>query len=288
MNKKAFEIRTLFIGVVMVMFIIALYFLLMTGAGRDLLIKAGIIIPTLNSSTTIKIDSEIIRFDISQDKVQWYDSVNFWDFDKTGQASFNKKTLQESQIKNDFKNYYYDYHARKESVLDISPRIMQKLYAPCTDPVCQQLPILKKGCILFTNLNSEASMLTHDIIINLIEDNPQICPPGEPVGGIISLRANNNVEFLKVTEIKELNGRKQYIMGGKSEIVKDTQLENEIRNKINTWRTSILSKPIKISYVENNAPTSNYFCASFYNPSYLKVDLSLPVHQDTVCPIKII
>ncbi len=277
MNKKAFEIRTVFIGIVLAMFIIALFFLFITGAGRDLLIRTGVIVPTLNASTTLILDSEIIRYDISQDKVQWYDSVNFWDFDKNGQASFNKKTLQDATIKNDFMNYYYNHTIRdnnkwvnlgsKENIL-IYDSTDNKEFARISFKTPPQLNLFLIGL----------QYPSGDVDSVLRSKNTE----DRKVYGEMILKGNS-LELIKINyNFEGLNYDSKKTMGQSNELYK------LIVPQLNTWRFSILSKPIKISYKENNLDTSNYFCVSFYNPSYLKVDLFLPVQQDTVCPIAIL
>jgi len=226
---------------------------------------------------------EILRFSLSDEKIQRYDGTHFWDFEN-GKAKLGTKNLEENKVKNDFKNYFYDYHARKNSLLNVDPRsIIAKLYDPTTDSVYQNLPSVDKGCIFYNFLDSEETRQEHTININLVDKNSQNCPPGEPIAGIISLRPNNQLDFLKVTEIKESNGKTLYIMGGSPQPVKDNSVITEIKNKINNWKFSILSQPIQIYYTENSVQLSGYFCTWQTDNAYLNVDLSKPVNQDTKC-----
>ena|SRR3989344_7988269 len=267
MNKKANTSITILFSIVIAMFIIALYFLFMAGAGKDLLIRAGIIVPILNASITLKLDSEIIRYDLSLDKIQWYDGVNFWDFEKNGQASFNKKTLQETQIKKDLGiNYYYDRDLPVQFVLekrfnneiktanDGSQRVYKNKF------LIEKFIKAEKGNVTITVYYATETLLGESpkyFILTLKNELYEINP--------------ENREEKEIYKFKYID-----------------EPEREIISKVSAWRNSIFSKSVQLHYEENNIGTSSYFCVSFYNPSYLKVDLSSPVNSDYKCPITII
>ena len=108
MNKKAHvseELKNMGIA-------LAVLFIVLIGIGIwyfGLFDKIKILLPSFNNTQPKKLDIEIIRYSLSNDKIQWYDGVNFWGFDKNGQVILNKKTLQEAQIKEDIGiNYYYN------------------------------------------------------------------------------------------------------------------------------------------------------------------------------------
>jgi len=265
MNKKANvsdELKN--IGIAVAVLIIVLIGLALWYLGIFDRIK--ILLPGFNSTQPVKSDIEIIRYDLSRDNIQWYDSVNFWNFDKNGQTSFNKKTLQKSNIKSDFEDYYYNRDLPIQFVLEKRFNNKIKTINNGAQRVYKNKFLIEK----FDNLEKgNVTITVYYATETLLGESPKY----------FILTLNN-----ELYEINPENREEKEIY--KFEYIDEP--EKEIISKVNAWKFSILSKPIKINYKENNIGTSNYFCVSFYNPSYLKADLSSPVNSDYKCPITII
>ncbi len=275
MNKKAFEFRTIFIGLVLFMVIVGIWAVVASGAARDTLVRWGIIVPDLNHTTNLSQESEIIRYNITNNKVEWFDNTHFWEFDKNGEASFNDKVLKEAQIKEDLtENYYYNSALRdRNKWITLGPRENvliydakdQKEFIKASSKTPPQLDLFLTG-IQYPSGDIDSFLRSKNR-----EDRKYY--------GEIILKGDN-LELIKLNyNFEGLNEN------SKKNIEKSSELYKLIVPQLNNWRFSILSKPVQLHYKEDNVDTSNYFCVAFYNPNYLRIDLSKPVSAEQICPI---
>src|SRR3989338_5475951 len=62
---------------------------------------------------------EKLRYKIVEDKVQYYDKTDWLDF-KDEKVELGEKTLIEDNVKNDFKDYYFNENVRLKEDLDLN------------------------------------------------------------------------------------------------------------------------------------------------------------------------
>src|SRR3989338_328662 len=65
---------------------------------------------------------EKLRYKIVEDKVQYYDKTDWLDF-KDEKVELGEKTLIEDNVKNDFKDYYFNENVRLKEDLDLNYKI---------------------------------------------------------------------------------------------------------------------------------------------------------------------
>lgn len=93
--------------------------------------RLALIIPSLNASKPPAEDVQIIRYDISQDNVQYYDGVSWLDFPMEQNSYIeveNKKIERQKLYINLATNYYYNSELRSEKLIDIDAEIIEDIY----------------------------------------------------------------------------------------------------------------------------------------------------------------
>lgn len=69
-------------------------------------------LPNYNSSESVKPGIELIRYDLAQNNIQWYDGDSWFAFGN-GEAVLGKKRVSEPTAKNEFIKYYYETPRQK-------------------------------------------------------------------------------------------------------------------------------------------------------------------------------
>ena len=107
MNKKGFEARTVTIALVIILFFIVIVYAGTTKLGGDIINKFRNSISDFNSSRPLTGEIQIFRYDLLNDKLQYFDGIDYFDFTEEN-LEFGDKIVNKMQLTADFKNYYYN------------------------------------------------------------------------------------------------------------------------------------------------------------------------------------
>lgn len=123
MKKAYINMHVLFALIIGVLVLGIMVFFLTTSGREFISDKFGRILPGFNANKTLQSQYEIIRYDISQDKLEWYDGSTFHDFGN-GQVGINNKILVENSLKQDFSyRYYFNDGLLQEKTFEINPSL---------------------------------------------------------------------------------------------------------------------------------------------------------------------
>ncbi|MFH1425143.1 MAG: hypothetical protein ABIG28_00220 [archaeon] len=264
-NKKA-DTRTVIIPLLLGGFVLVVaYLLLFTGAGKETLIKLGIVIPGFGEDPDSKItEPERFRYDIQDNIVKYYDGTEWHEFNE---ITLNKKTFTSTQILKDFTDEYY-YKRSLPHELPLSKRENNEL----KHAGVQDFPRNYKEKFWITefdkNKKGEATLLV------------QYAPA--PLDHYFFVRPPNNKIYIEEDFIDiwtdQLSTRLiefKYI----------DEPEKEMIMKANIWQDSILTQPITLRFAtKDNSDNSAQACIEKYDNQYLVADLIRNKPTGDSCP----
>ena len=245
--------------------------------GGTIINKIKVLIPGYNMTKPPIEDIEIIKYDITNDKVQWYDGVKFYDFGPKGDAKVGKKNLDHGTLRKEFGNDWYyksDYRGDKWTKLSngtnrliYSQKDIEK-FASQTYKTPPELDLfiisvqLPKGELysVLRNQNRQESKVYGEFVLGL----------------------DDNLYFRKIKY--DFSGLEDKSVS----IQKDSEVYKEVSAFLVNWRYSILEKPVLLTYQEDGKEKeTKSYCVILYKPDKLKVDLAKPVDANYKCPIEV-
>src|SRR3989344_8532955 len=189
MNKKGNITTTqiIFMAVFVVVLVIVLYS--SSGAISNYLEKIGILTPTPNMTQPATQETQIFRFNIQTNKVQYYDGANVINF-QSDAIEFKDKKINYQPLKDAFYNYYHGINEYKgirklNERTNLSNDFKDKVYNKNLD-FYYEIPILLDTCAIMVNTNG-------DTIVKLISRMTEGCTG--KVYGEFALDANNNLKM---------------------------------------------------------------------------------------------
>jgi hypothetical protein len=261
-NKKGEEARPVpaLVLVIIAAIVLIIVYLFLFGPGQDLLQKIGIIVPTLNSTKQPAESVQLLRYDIQEDEVKFYDGINWLTF-SSDTIKLGNIEISETMFKEDISiNYWYKTGSREKIWIELSDKIRKEIrpkeaskFDGFVASVIQNEGYnTKKGDIRMILANQENSQTFGTIYYG--NDEKMILETGEIDTTLID-------EPEEPTEIKK--GSKAYEL---------------LSPKLETWRDSVLKKPVTISY---NKGDSSKYCVEEFDNRYLVIDLSKPTLETT-------
>ncbi|MBI2451657.1 hypothetical protein HYV50_01100 [Candidatus Pacearchaeota archaeon] len=273
MNKKAQEdSRTSIFPILLVVFLLAVLIIFLGIKGSDILDRLKNFIPGFRPQNATTESIEIIRYDIENNNMQYYDGLSWLDFQN--EISLENKKLNHNSLIADFSDNYYGKTRQKERV-SISQETLKEFYKNNYN----SLPVLDAyifNMVQYTSDSPKDFSKRGDVYAILIskigfgkDDNK--------IYGELTLNANNELK------IRTINNDLSSLMLYFSRIQQTSELYKATVPKMAEWRDSVLKKPIKINYKENEQSTSNYFCAEKKDNKFLVVYLDKPKSQTSTC-----
>ncbi len=286
MNRKASQTADEGVNIgkaVTVLIIVALGVILIFG--NTIIDKIKILLPGYNMTKPLAEGIEIIRYDLTAKKVQWYDGNNFYDFNAKGEAKVGKKNLDQKLLKKEFEDdWFYNNKLKSESFETLHPKTIEMLYDPCSkSAACPQIPDVKACVPLISTTEPNKN---NDVIIKLVKEDSKDCV-SKAIGGIVKVLVNGQVEILKT---KIIDGDK-IVPEDKYEKVSNRDLINTFNAIAQKWRSSMADEPISLTYQEDGKEReTKRYCVIFYKPDKLKVDLAKPTESNDLnykCPVEV-
>lgn len=275
------------IAVVVLVVVFAFLFSFFTGRA---FIFANLI-PEFNNTGKIVEGSALIRYDISNRKVQYYDNVAWNDFfdskhENDGEVKLDKKVIYYTLAQFEFEKYYYNVEKRTGE--DISLDVLG-IY------VLKDLGLDK----LDSNyINGEGRFNVH-----LDAKVAKVFNPKEFGSVTINLKQVNTNNFVPgyftliiYDELKYsyagLQAANEGGFGEKEKTV-DITSNNEAFSKMTEgakkWRDSIFVYPVELTIwtgAKNEPrPSASYFCAKIFDKKFIVIDLNKPVGTDDKCSL---
>ncbi|MBI2632233.1 hypothetical protein HYW75_04470 [Candidatus Pacearchaeota archaeon] len=170
---------------------------------------------------------EILRYQIIEDKVQYYDGTNWLDF-KDGKVELEEKILTQSEVTEDFIKYYF-YNKRENNdhlfvfLINRNPELDKD-----------------KGSLLIKN---------GDVTVVIKENKEQFVLDNKNEVYIVRRSEDVNVEHIILDNGDEIDVVVSSGGGFKLERVDSSAgLYNTIKDRAMAWRDSVLKKPIEIGF----------------------------------------
>lgn len=264
MNKKG-EHVWIIIGACIAFGVLVILFIYLWGPAKEIVIdKLRIIIPNLNASRPLTEGIEQVRYNIPEDKVQYYDGTKWIDF-KADIADLNDKRINKQQLLETYVTYYYDKKSRGVQTAPLSEKSGAELYPNYGIDYC-----LFFSDITRTNAGDDAHGAISIIILRgqaggRCEENTN------DVFGLFSFKTNGRLWFESV----DAAGNFQQSV----DITETkTNVYQEVVTKSIVWRNSVLKNPIEIAYFDLKTEQSinEKYCVDLKDNSYLVVDFKVP------------
>ncbi len=240
--KKA-ELKTVSIVLVIVIVTLAIIIFGYSLGWSKLLERLNIIIPNQTINQPPKEEFQLLRYNVSDDIVEYYDGIDWIEFNQDAKT-FGEKTLNSDKAYSDLaQNYYLDTSKRESRWLAIENQLA--LSNEINNPSTPSLRIFVIGI-------QEQGRISA-ILRSWLNENDRT------TYGELSLDSKNNLEMT--------------INDNKKTIQKNSELYSELAPKLSFWRTSIFSKPIIINFED----TQEKFCPeTILDGAYFTLDLSKP------------
>jgi hypothetical protein len=253
--KKA-QVQTKFVALIiaLVVLLVVIFFF-----GNDIWFKIVNIIPGFNFTQGGTEKIEIVRYDIAENKVQYYDGVIFLDFppDTAAEIKIGTKKVSHNNARYYFaENYYYKEDAREWlTIIDfgtvIRNSLRDRLY-PGEPEIANTIPALD-GCIIagpFIASIRENSPQRANVQINLIPENSKCIDQFGTVnvqGGVVRARLDGLVEFRKISSVEN----DLYRLSDNYKELQDDEIQQIMRAEASKWRDSVLETPMQFKFNEN-------------------------------------
>jgi hypothetical protein len=243
MNRKGISIEYLVGAIIAIAVLVVVLGFLIFGWGSSFADTINNLIPSFNKSIDKIEGFEYLRYNLSGNNVQYYSGVEWKDFGKDGIVKLNDK-LVSVDIKTQLEDYYY----KRQADLDLKGNIKivkVKMFSDDKDFI-----FLSGKSITFEG-RVESSYGIDKFYVLSNED--------------IFLRRviGNDGDYFE-----ELDGVDS----------SDFRLKEELI----IWRDSILNRPVKLTYQEEDSEVTLSYCVEKKDKIYLVVDLSKPANGD-VC-----
>ncbi|PIN93001.1 hypothetical protein COU54_04585 [Candidatus Pacearchaeota archaeon CG10_big_fil_rev_8_21_14_0_10_31_24] len=270
-----------------------------------------------NFNQTVNVEGDLIRirYDLSEDKINYYDGVEWKDFNENG-LKFKDISLEKDKLKEDFEKYYYDSISRKYD---------GDIFDYQFDPK-QNGDVFVHLYPLFTGEGSERVMweaIKHDNTwveirangvdsgfwlqagkLYRVDSNVRV---GHLDNGVIKLeegveerlmklREVSNVKLEEIELVKKMNNlvlddlllSKRFILSADNKLLdQDGNDLNEVSVlKAIEWRDSIFYKSMNVRYLdsEGNLVDDKYACVKKFNDDELVIlDLNNFVDKGAKC-----
>lgn len=171
---------------------------------------------------------EKIRYQIIEDKVQYYDGTKWLDF-KSGRVELDEKMFIQGEVIKDFIKYYFVYNKRENNdplfvfVINYNPELT-----------------IDKGSLLIKN---------GDVTIVIKENKEQFVLDNENEVFIVRKSEDAKVEHVVLDNGDEIDVVRSSGEGFKLERVDSSAgLYKTIKDRAMAWRDSVLKKPISIGF----------------------------------------
>ena len=245
--KKA-ELKTVSIVLVIIIVTLAIIIFGYSIGWSKLLERLNIIIPNQTISQPSKEEFQLLRYNISDDIVEYYDGKDWIEFSQDAKK-FGEKTLNNDKAYSDLaQNYYLDVSKRETRWLTIENQLT--LSNEIGNPSTPSLRIFVIGVQKQGKISA--------ILRSWLNENDRT------TYGELLLDGGNNLEMT-------INNNKRIIL-------KNSELYSELAPKLSSWRTSIFTKPITINF-EN---AQEKFCPeTILEGAYFTLDLSKPTALST-------
>jgi hypothetical protein len=291
-NKKGEEARPsgAIVLALIAAFVLIVVYLFLFGPFRSILENAGFLIPTLNASQPLAENIQLLRYDISEDEVKYYDGTK-WHLFGADVVKLGDKKLSETTMLEDFTNgYYYNKGKREQDVvIESKVRIFDDEEDEKFSEAGKIPPLLYDALIFRTVRQPDVTPTDKDWtefaanFIYPIFDPEELFERGDVEAFIISQagyqKGDNKVYgnlaygLDKKMRIRKINFD---LEGPRLEV--DPILPSEDLYRITAplleeWRDSVLKEPITINY---NDDESNTYCVEKFDNKYLVVNLKEP------------
>ncbi len=272
MSNKGFTVSYAIVGIVIVAFVIVIGFLSLKVFGGNIIERILIFFPWYNNNQTQVGDLELFRYNIEENNVQYCDGVKCDNFINIG---INEKKISSNELLRDFtERYYYNPELREKGKrFEVHPKIIERIYAPCSENlVCAQIPFVE-ACVTNYILVFQEGEEESDVIIRLIKDNADVCL-SQAVGGVIKVDWKGSVEIRKVKRVTNANNEFTYELNQEYQLLFNQEVSNEMISIATQWRDSVLKTPMEVRYMIKDKLETIKVCVQKEGNKYLIADLS--------------
>lgn len=265
------------IAMVMLVFAIVIIFLFLTGPGRSILDRFGLITPDFETGEKQNQEKQTVGYNLDLNTVEYYDGLRWIEIRDT--KEFKDKTLTSTNLNEDFSdNYYYDHYtsSTRKSVevplTGIGPRIYPdkigytQNFCIYIDP--SQFKKENKGKLYLDLMTKETRNEQPICSISIVDR-----------WGRFILEGDNTLKFLEINDRAFKNGGTLLLLSeNHAKVVpKDSDIYATISDIGIQWRDSVLENPIKIRI---NQDEFEQFCVTKIKTK-LVASLNNP---STICP----
>lgn len=253
-NKKGagVEVITILAVVIAVLAIVGLGYYLQYSGNTKFLEN---ILPNFGTEKPIIESIEVIRYDLYEDRVEYFDGEQWIAFTK-GEKIFENKVVKEEGLKSDFRdNYYYDPKIRESFAINI--------------PDFGNLKFIS-----FSKVNEQAEYIAW----YERRHTPLLMKLGDPFF-VSRDQTGNTLGYYYIIDQKLYFSKTSGAQSEDTQVV-DSPNSQKLITSFLIWRDSILKKPIEIHYFDKSGNAkSDWYCVTKYDNMYLAVDLNKPVDE---------
>ncbi len=283
--------------------IVAIFVLFVVGFGAYSFFSGKAIpffdfLPGFNRTVERVSGIEILRYDIIDEKVQYYDKAYWRDFE--GEVFLGDKRVKYGDVKRDFERFYYE-SKRENNLIEIEQRFSLIGILDLVNSYNNNIILIDKNLqdwsrVLGSSLNLKSYKIyvpdgvsigyRRDLELSFARFGSIGCEKcksgdvefqlmnkelsrGSPISFVLGLDDTFSILYSDIKQLSKIN-------------VKEDLL-NRIFNGMMNWRESVFDKPIRISYSEDDIGIVNHFCSELRDKRYIVVDLSKGVDIDKKC-----
>ncbi len=262
-------------------------------------------LPDFKRNATVVEGSEIIRYDIIGDKVQYYDGTSWVDF--SNDLKFGDKNLNYEVVRKGFSDYFYN-GKRQGGIVDLGQNM---------EEIANLINSYNSGIINKDDFNylikfnqmGKLSMKIFNLYVPVGIKEGYREDLGFSFKNFNGVNKPGDLEFLLVSSVDKVNGpgfifilglddkfKMQHVDSGRHLFVKPKEILSykgnplllKIFSAIKDWRNNVLDKPISIFVSSNDKdfvgpPAPLYVCLEFRDNQYLIANLKKNVNSGDKC-----
>lgn len=260
-------------------------------------------LPGFNQTQEKKEGVSIIAYDISQEKMQYYDGTSWIDFSGEN-IELERKIIDSGEVE----RYFFDLYLNNDKAttqrsnlrIDLTSSAREEFSASENANLFGQLKLIiaKEQSLSGEDIlgdESKSYLVPGEVPIWIYDSNLN----NEPYGMFI-LKLNNNLDFWIVGEPSVISflmsndpsvttyvesTKPVYVYPGNDKIANKGENYQKIKTQATIWRDSVLEKPLNIQYTDSKSGkevSDKYFCVEKYD-SKLTLDLNKPVGAEEKC-----